>query len=384
MVTTYACISVPKGFHMAFARFWILVEIQSCWTSNAFQNRLVVILILRTCRAFLSVKHWTFVWAIYTFLLHDVVNFVLWAWCAHFCQIVKIIRMHASNTRIFSPKLICWTYAFFLSCTVNSSQSTAFASSCQIVIKLSIFAGYTFFSIEERHLRRTVNTFFLIHIINLIVGTKDTFSDFGIKISWMEACDTLISSPILFFWRANTFFDFLAVKSSQRTRLALKSWLIVISVGWALDTLIFLKEWEIFRTWKAFLYFNVVDLFFWAIFASFVWKIKEFRIETGNALFSCKIFFFRRTFALFRFFIINLLKWTFLTVFNWDIEVSIVPWALWAFFIHQNWTIFWTSPTLILINMIDMIFWTWLTFFGCIVEIIREVTCNTGFWSFKW
>jgi hypothetical protein len=87
---------------------------------------------------------------------------------------------------------------------------------------------------------------------------------------------------------------------------------------------------------------------------------------------------------LFRFFIINLLKWTFLTVFNWDIEVSIVPWALWAFFIHQNWTIFWTSPTLILINMIDMIFWTWLTFFGCIVEIIREVTCNTGFWSFKW
>lgn len=292
--------------------------------------------------------------------------------------------MHTCNARIFSPKLIGWTYTFFLCCTVNSSQSTALANSGQIVIKLSIFAWNTLFSIEERHLRRTVNTFFLTHIINLVVGAKNTFSDFGIKVSWMEACDTLISSPILFFWWANTFFDFLVVIPSQRTRLTFKSWLIVIGVSWTLDALIFLKEWEIFRTWNTFLDFNVVNLFIWAILASFVRKIKEFGVETSNALFSCKIFFLGRAFAFFWFLIVNLLKWTFFTILNWKFEVSIIAWALRAFFIHQNWGIFWTSPALILINVIDMIFGTWLTFFSSVVEIVREVACNTGLWGFKW
>ncbi len=127
------------------------------------------------------------------------------------------------------------------------------------------------------------------------------------------------------------------------------------------------------------MYFNVVDLFVWTILANFVRKIKEFWVETVNALFSCKIFFLSRTFALFRFFIVDLFKWTFLAVFGRNIEVRIVSWTLGAFFPDQNRIILWTSPALVLINMINMVFRACLALFSCVVEIIGEVTCDTGF-----
>jgi hypothetical protein len=217
----------------------------------------------------------------------------------------------------------------------------------------------------------------------LVVGTKNTFSHFRIKVSWMETCDTLISSPILIFRWTNAFFDFLVVNPSHRARLAFKFRLIVISVVGAFDALIIFKEREIFGARNAFLYFNVVDFFVWTILANFVKKIKEFWVETANALFSCKIFFLRRTFTLFRFFIVNLFKWTFLAVFSRNIEVCIVSWALGAFFSHQNRIILRTSPALVLINMINMVFRACLALFSCVVEIIREVTCDTGFCGFE-
>lgn len=199
----------------------------------------------------------------------------------------------------------------------------------------------------------------------------------------METSNTFISCPILLYRRAGTFLDFITVNSAQWAWLAFEFWLVVVSVIRTFGALVVFEEREIFWTWGAFLDFDVVDLLVWAIFASFVWKIKEFGVETSKALFSSEIFFFRRAFALFWLLIVNLLEGTFWTVFNRNVEVSVVSWALWAFFVNENWCTFWASPALIFINVIHMIFGTWLAFFGCIVKVVREVTCDAGFWCFK-
>lgn len=124
-------------------------------------------------------------------------------------------------------------------------------------------------------------------------------------------------------------------------------------------------------------------MFIGTVFASLVWKIKKFRMETSNTFLTSEIFFFRWTFTLLWLLIVYLFKRTLGTILNCQVKVSIISRASWTLFVNQYRRRFRTSPTLIFFYMINMIFWTWLTLFCSIIEIIREIASNTSSWSLK-
>lgn len=200
----------------------------------------------------------------------------------------------------------------------------------------------------------------------------------------METGNTLFSCPILLFRRTNTFLDLFVVNSVQWTRLAFQCWLVVVSIRWTLYAFVSRKKRILFRAWNTLLYLDVINLFIGAILACFVRKVEEFRVETCDTFFSSEVLFLWRTFALFWLLIVNLFEWTVGAILNGNVKVCIIARTCRTSLVHQYWEILWTSGTLIYVNVVYIIFGTWLTFLSRVIKVVWEVTGNTSFWCLVW
>lgn len=129
--------------------------------------------------------------------------------------------------------------------------------------------------------------------------------------------------------------------------------------------------------------FYIINLFVRAVFASFIRKVKEFRVITGNTLNSRKVFSLKRTLTLLGFTIINLFIKTLRAILNGNVKISVISWAGSTSFLHKDWSVFRASETLVKINMIYMIRWALLALFCCIVKVMRKIASDAGLCCLK-
>lgn len=241
----------------------------------------------------------------------------------------------------------------------------------------------TLLSVKIWDLSWTADTLVQVNIIDLFVWTKNAIHFLTIEILREKARNAFFASPELFLRRAYTQHFRLIIKSVLRTFLALEFLLIIKVVFRAFGTFLAIKERERFWTVNTLLLFYIIYLFMWAKFASFISGIKKLWMKALYALTSSKVFFLRRTLALFPFCVIYLFEGTLLASLNWYVKERCLR-ARSALLLFHNGCTHWAPLTFIVIYVVNVIFWARLAFFLGKIEVIREIAGNASFISGKW